>query len=413
MRKILLFTGLMFIACGVALMLDGTSIAGNGNPKPGYPKDTIVIHIQKEHDDTFSPNCEGGHSLHIGATQDADGFWHPEAVTIEITMKDWVLIDNDNDGQFDEDPLDGVDQDGDGLDGEDPIEPNFETFATDCDSRAPGDNTVAIQIGDKDPDKGEITAQSWFIRLNGPPQQPLYLRTSGKHTVECTLVENPDGIIGTADDVIACSDYTVDLGDLNITEYSNDIAYKKGGKNAKGGGKTSFVDITELFLVDYDDDNDGFIDEDPVDGLDNDGDGLVDEDGPNGAHIFSTTCYATFGISTDEDPLENPLDDQDGDGLDGEDPLDGLDNDGDGLIDEDPLDGLDNDNDGLNGEDPADGVYAGIDDDGDETGENCPLGSALWDVDPSTGNPLIKLFVIHDEANVPITQTKKIKGHNK
>jgi hypothetical protein len=409
MRKLLLFTGLMFIVCGVALIPDGTSIAGNGNPKPGYPKDTIVIHVQKEHDDTFSHNCDGGHSLHIGAFQDENGYWHPEPTTIEITMKDWVLLDNDNDGQFDEDPVNGVDDDGDGAIDEDPMEPNYETFATDCDSRAPDDNTVGIQIGDKDPDKGQITAQSWFIKLNGPPRQPLLMETSGKHAIECTLVENPDGVIGTDDDVIECNYETVPLGHLDITEYSNAIAFKEGGKNKKGGGKTSFVDITELFLVDYDDDNDGAIDEDPVDGIDNDADGLIDEDDENGVHIFSTTCYATFGISTDEDPLEDPTTDQDGDGLDGEDPVDGVDNDGDGLIDEDPLDGLDNDNDGLNGEDPVDL----IDNDGDETGENCPLGSAIWDVDPSTGNPLIKLFVIHDEANVPITQTRGIKGHNK
>lgn len=409
MRKIILIVGLMFIVCGVVFMLDGISIAGSGNPKPGYPKDTIVIHIQKEHDDTFNSNCEGGHSLHIGATQDEFGYWHPEAVTIEITMKDWVLLDNDGDGRFDEDPFAGVDNDGDGRFGEDPIEPNYETFATDCDSRAPGDNTVGIQIGDKDPDKGEITAQSWFIRLNGPPQRPFHFVTSGNHAVSCELTDNPDGIIGTDDDVIECNYETVPLGHLDITEYSNATAFKEGGKNKKGGGKTSFVDITNLFLVDYDDDNDGAIDEDPVGNGDEDLDGLIDEDGPNGAHIFSTTCYATFGISTDEDPLDGV--DNDGDGVNGEDPVDNIDNDNDGETDEDPLEDPthDQDGDGLDGEDPVDG----IDNDGDETGENCPLGSAIWDVDPSTGNPLIKLFVIHDEANVPIRQTKGIKGHNK
>jgi hypothetical protein len=364
MRKLLLFTGLMFIVCGVALMLNGTSIAGSGNPKPGYPKDTIVIHIQKEHDDTFSPNCEGGHSVHIGAWQDENGFWHPEATTIEITMKDWVREDNDGDGLYDEDAVDGADNDGDGLTDEDPMEPNYETFATDCDSRAPNDNTVGFQIGDKDPDKGEITAQSWFIKLNGPPRQPLVLETSGKHAYECKLAGGPDGIIGTDDDVIECTyDTEIPLGHLDITKYCDGIAFKEGGKNKKGGGKTSFCDITDLFLVDYDVDNDGDIDDDDASG--------------SGVHIFSTTCYATFGISTDEDPI------------------DGIDNDGDGLVDEDWVDGIDND--------------------GDETGENCPLSSALWDFDGSkdTGNPLIKLFVIHDEANVPIRQTKKIQGHNK
>jgi len=100
-----------------------------------------------------------------------------------------------------------------------------------------------------------------------------------------------------------------------------------------------------------DNDGDGLIDEDPVDGIDNDLDGLVDEDPAEGP------IELTFNPT-------NPLDhDTDNDRI-----YDGpevkwvcvavtysqLDNDGDALIDEDPIDGIDNDLDGLIDEDPVD-----------------------------------------------------------
>jgi len=100
-----------------------------------------------------------------------------------------------------------------------------------------------------------------------------------------------------------------------------------------------------------DNDHDGFVDEDRVDGIDNDGDGLIDEDPPEGP------LELTFNPT-------NPLDhDTDNDRLyDGEEvywvcvavTYTQLDNDGDALIDEDPIDGLDNDGDGLFDEDPVD-----------------------------------------------------------
>jgi len=103
--------------------------------------------------------------------------------------------------------------------------------------------------------------------------------------------------------------------------------------------------------VPFDDDGDGFVDEDRIDGIDNDGDGLIDEDPP------WSQLELTFNPT-------NPLDhDTDNDRI-----LDGpevywicvpvtytqLDNDGDALIDEDPVDLLDNDGDGLFDEDPVD-----------------------------------------------------------
>jgi hypothetical protein len=101
------------------------------------------------------------------------------------------------------------------------------------------------------------------------------------------------------------------------------------------------------FYANWDNDNDGQYNEDPVDGIDNDGDGLIDED----------------PVEPPFNPT-NPLDhDTDNDWLyDGEEvkyectavTYAQLDNDGDALIDEDPIDGLDNDEDGLIDEDPVD-----------------------------------------------------------
>ena len=112
---------------------------GNGNPQPGYPHDTVMIHIQKI---TGNPNnCNGGRSLHIGAYMDQGNVISIPPTNLTITMQDWVQVDNDNDGSFDEDPVDGIDNDLDGLVDEDPKEPGAETKAIDCDSRD-GDGKV-------------------------------------------------------------------------------------------------------------------------------------------------------------------------------------------------------------------------------------------------------------------------------
>ncbi len=87
-----------------------------------------------------------------------------------------------------------------------------------------------------------------------------------------------------------------------------------------------------------DEDQDGLIDEDPVEVIDNDDDGLFNEDPP-------------------ETQIDN-----DGDGIFGEDPINGIDDDGDGRIDEDPHESIDNDLDGFFDED---GVDEQVDNDGD------------------------------------------------
>ena len=78
-----------------------------------------------------------------------------------------------------------------------------------------------------------------------------------------------------------------------------------------------------------DDDGDGTSDEDPIDGIDNDGDNLIDEDGLSGEEggpNFRGRITLTKHQRKQDD---------DGDGANDEDPIDGLDNDGDFLIDED------------------------------------------------------------------------------
>jgi YVTN family beta-propeller protein len=75
-----------------------------------------------------------------------------------------------------------------------------------------------------------------------------------------------------------------------------------------------------------DDDDDGRIDEDPLDLRDNDGDGLTDED-PEVDRLFFTASERLPDVPADED-LDGGVD---------EDPVNGADDDGDGEVDEDPL----------------------------------------------------------------------------
>ncbi len=96
----LLLCSMMFFAAGSAL---AESV---GNPRPGFPHDTIIIHVQKG--ENGPKNCNGGHSLFLRTENDVI----PEDTILNITMIDWVQVDNDNDGKFDEDPLGDANKDG-------------------------------------------------------------------------------------------------------------------------------------------------------------------------------------------------------------------------------------------------------------------------------------------------------------
>ena len=114
---------------------------------------------------------------------------------------------------------------------------------------------------------------------------------------------------------------------------------------------TAVLAVTLPAYVDLD--NDGYPD------ADDDRDGAIDEDLPNDSH------HDFFpGIMLIDDDGDGTVDEgtgwaeDDEDGAENEDPLDGIDNDGDGSIDEDPP--TDNNGDGCSG-------VCGVDDDGDGT----------------------------------------------
>jgi len=228
-----------------------------GNPRPGYPHDTIIIHVQKA--ESGPKNCDGGHSLFL---RHVDGVI-PEDTYLNITMIDWVQVDNDDDGLFDEDPEeDGIDEDGDGLDGEDGLEPGAVTTATDCDSW--GDNEVSLQIRDTDPRKGYVSTQEWFMRMIGKPEQEFAFTTFANQTVQCAVID-PDEVPDSGDEYVECvsgtSEDWIELASFNLAIGGCVKQVKLGGKNpGKGGGKTNFCDITEGFLVDVDTDGDDLID---------------------------------------------------------------------------------------------------------------------------------------------------------
>jgi len=225
-----------------------------GNPRPGYPHDTIIIHVQKG--ENGPKQCDGGHSLFL---RHFDGVI-PDTL-IYITMVDWNQIDNDGDGLFDEDPADGVDNDGDGLVDEDGVEPGAITTAIDCD--AWGDNKVSLQIRDADPRPGHVSTQEWFIRLIGKPEQNFAFTSFANQTVSCTLVD-PDGTPDTGDEFVECTSGTsadwVQLASFNLGALGCVKQVKLGGGGVKAGGKTPFCDITDGFEVDVDTDGDSIID---------------------------------------------------------------------------------------------------------------------------------------------------------
>jgi hypothetical protein len=260
--------------CLIIVILSlGALMAGNGNPAPGYPHDTIIIKVAK---DNGNPKlCDGGHSLFL---RELDGEVQP--AWIYITMTDWVQLDNDDDGYYDEDPVDGEDNDGDGLYDEDDLEPGAITTALDCD--AWGDNEVSIQIRDTAPEQGKVSVQSWWIRQIGRPEENFAVTTFASQ-VTCTVDPGEDLTYNTEDDIVTCTpDDWVELAGFNLAADGCVKKVKIGGKNpSKQGGKTPFCDITDGLYVD-------------VATVDTNGDLVVDgNDIPTyvDQFIFSISCW--------------------------------------------------------------------------------------------------------------------------
>jgi hypothetical protein len=225
-----------------------------GNPRPGYPHDTIVFHVLKG--ESGPKQCGGGHSLflrHFGG--------EIPPTLIYITMVDWVQLDNDGDLVFDEDPPDGVDNDLDGATDEDGPEPGKETSALDCD--AWGDGELRLQIRDADPRHGNVSTQEWFMRMIGKPEQNFAFTSFANQTVSCALVDPDPNVPG--DEFVECTSGEeadwVELADFNLADLGCAKQVKLGGKNGvSAGGKTPFCDVTDGFEVDVDSENDGTTD---------------------------------------------------------------------------------------------------------------------------------------------------------
>ncbi len=264
----------------------------DGNPRPGYPHDTLIFHVKKAASGPV--NCTGGHSSFV-RFDELSGSVVP--VNISITMIDWVQVDNDGDGLFDEDPANGVDDDGDGLFDEDGQEPGATTAFIDCDGL---DGTISLQMRDTEPAANWISTQEWFIRGIGKPEENFAFYTNADQ-VTCLLIDDPDGVPNTGDEVVDCSydnSGWIPLGYVSTGGYDADqdgtvdeVCVKqvklKGKNPSKGGGKTPFCDISPEFLVDVDENDDGSVD-------------LVDQ------FIFTISCLDVPETDVDES-LSCPL----------------------------------------------------------------------------------------------------------
>jgi hypothetical protein len=239
-----------------------------GNPIPGVPHDTVIIHVQKA--ESGAKGCAesaGGHSLFLRAYA---GEVPP--TYIYVTMTDWVQLDNDGDGMADEDLPGDTNGDGnpdDDLDGkidEDGLEMGAETAALDCDSF--GDDKVSLQIRDTDPRKDWVSLQKWFIRLIGKPNQNFAFTSYANQTVVCTTLDPTPLLPDSGDEVAQCvtgtSNTTADWVQLTTfnADAGNCVKQVKGagGGGNKAGGKTPFCDVTDGFEVDVDYDSDGVVD---------------------------------------------------------------------------------------------------------------------------------------------------------
>lgn len=275
-----------FLALFLALLIAPAAYAQSvGNPTPGNPHDTLNFHLKKAA--SGEVGCSGnGHAAFIRYDDEI----YP--TDIFIGMVDWVQKDNDGDGLYDEDPDNGIDDDADGLLDEDGTEPGASTGFSDCDGL---DGEIALQIRDTEPAQGVISTQEWFIRMSGMPEQNIAFWTNADQ-VTCVLLEDPDGMPQTGDEIVDCSyDYSdwIQLGYVNLSQYEGNCVkqVKLRGKNtAKGGGKTPFCDITGEFEVDVDIDGDGDTD-------------LIEE---QDQYLFSISCVDVPETIVDES-LECPL----------------------------------------------------------------------------------------------------------
>jgi hypothetical protein len=256
--RALFMVGFVAAAAAVTVLAAGSV----GNPRPGYPHDTIIVHVMKA--DSGPKECDGGHSLFLRHTA---GVIPPTEVY--ITMIDWVQLDNDGDGVADEDPKDGIDNDLDEKLDEDPVEPGATTAALDCDAYE--DGVVKLQIRDTDPRAAWVSTQEWFMRAVGKPGQNFAFTSNASQTVSCAWVD-ADGFSENGAETMQCtSGEWFQLASFNLGSDGCVKTVKTGGK---GGGKTPFCNVTDGFMVD----------------VDFDGDGIVDPEDADPQFVFSVSC---------------------------------------------------------------------------------------------------------------------------
>lgn len=249
-----MLTRVLAVVFVLGLAVTSLAAQSNGNPTPGVPHDTIIFHVKKNNGPM---QCDGGHSLFVNQT---DGI--VQETLIYITMTDWVQVDNDGDGDFDEDPPDSIDNDEDGLTDEDGDEPGKDTRAIDCDG---SDGVLRLQIRDADPRHRIVSTQEWFIRMIGKPEENFAFTTYANQTVECHIVDPTPEAPDSGDEFVECTDGDqddwVELASFNLADLGCAKQVKLGGKNGvSAGGKTPFCDITDGFEVDVDTDGDDIAD---------------------------------------------------------------------------------------------------------------------------------------------------------
>jgi len=299
-----------------ALSDDGTYLAylqptvALNEPSPTYLQSKMNLVVQRIERDPDTGRLTLGPSLSLtdltlpaqSGTADGSAGWGYSdwwgAVTIAVDPNDanlayvafhaWVAElprDNDGDGRVDEDPINGRDDDNDGLTDEDPP-------------------TDLIDL--------QRVHRNLFVSLDG--------------------MNSPDPLrVYQGVPNIFLARFNFAAGDVRmwlLLRPSPNWSWRGLPISLENG---------------LDDDRDGRVDEDPVDGRDNDGDGQVDEDDEFRLPLAPSLLPAISFVNGNQlaivfQSLMSWDKDKDGDGQVGEDPVDGRDNDGDGKIDEDPPD---------------------------------------------------------------------------
>lgn len=159
-----------------------------------------------------------------------------------------------------------------------------------------------------------------FMESNG--DRAYFSLQPGSASLSSVMCPGDDGLLGTPDDEPATASDILESEAGVLTCW-----FEVEGVPTSANVDSVCVEedgdgVAEI----VDDDEDGRIDEDPVDLRDNDGDGLIDED-PEVDRLFFTASERLPDVPADEDL----------DGLVDEDPVNGVDDDGDGEVDEDPL----------------------------------------------------------------------------